>query len=292
MPRRILRFFCQCKRGQLMLHTPPPSRALAALPTAHVKIADFQSSLLASIPPTLGLFIPFARRPPLLIPFLKDPSRRPSQTLHGQMSSNNLPRPPAVGTLIDDGNLELVGVLGYGGYGVVYRAVDVCSSSPEPPSYAVKCLLHSPTRNAARQRRLHMQEITLHQLASVHPNVVTLHRVIEEEDCTFIVMDYCPDGDLFGQILHKRRYLGRDDLIKHVFLQLLEAVEFCHSLGIYHRDLKPENVLCLNAGLRLAITDFGLATTEKVSEEFRTGSVYHMSPGTYFVFPLYVLKTY
>ncbi|KAH9074171.1 kinase-like protein [Lactarius deliciosus] len=194
------------------------------------------------------------------------------------MSSNNLPRPPAVGTLIDDGNLELVGVLGYGGYGVVYRAVDVGSASPEPPSYAVKCLLHTPTRNAARQRRLHMQEITLHQLASVHPNVVTLHRVIEEEDCTFIVMDYCPDGDLFGQILHKRRYLGRDDLIKHVFLQLLEAVEFCHSSGIYHRDLKPENVLCLNGGLRLAITDFGLATTEKVSEEFRTGSVYHMSP--------------
>ncbi|KAF8263003.1 kinase-like domain-containing protein, partial [Lactarius quietus] len=194
------------------------------------------------------------------------------------MSSNNLPRPPAVGTLIDDGNLELVSVLGYGGYGVVYRAVDLRSTSPEPPSYAVKCLLHTPTRNAARQRRLHVQEITLHQLASVHPNVVTLHRVIEEEDCTFIVMDYCPDGDLFGQILHKRRYLGRDDLIKHVFLQLLEAVEFCHSLGIYHRDLKPENVLCFNGGLRLAITDFGLATTEKVSEEFRTGSVYHMSP--------------
>ena len=78
-------------------------------------------------------------------------------------------------------------------------------------------------------------------------------------------MDYCPDGDLFGQILHKRRYLGQDDLIKHVFLQLLDAVDYCHLLGIYHRDLKPENVLCFNAGLRLVITDFGLATTEKVS---------------------------
>jgi serine/threonine protein kinase len=199
------------------------------------------------------------------------------------MSSSNLPRPPAVGTLIDNDTLELVSVLGYGGYGVVYRAVDI-RSTYDAPSYAVKCLLHTPTRNAVRQRRLHMQEITLHQLASVHPNVVTLHRVIEEEDCTFIVMDYCPDGDLFGQILHKRRYLGQNDLIKHVFLQLLDAVDFCHSLGIYHRDLKPENVLCFNAGLRLAITDFGLATTEKVSEEFRTGSVYHMSPGTSLLF--------
>jgi serine/threonine protein kinase len=92
-------------------------------------------------------------------------------------------------------------------------------------------------------------------------------------------MDYCEDGDLFTQILHQRRYLGQDELVKHVFLQLLDAVEYSHSLGIYHRDLKPENVLCFDGGLRLAITDFGLATTDAFSEEFRTGSAYHMSPG-------------
>ncbi|KAF9001384.1 hypothetical protein BDZ89DRAFT_968540, partial [Hymenopellis radicata] len=54
----------------------------------------------------------------------------------------------------------------------------------------------------------------------------------------------------------------------------------CHTLGIYHRDLKPENALCFDNGLRVAIMDFGLATTDKVSSEFRTGSVYHMSSGT------------
>ncbi|KAF8870177.1 kinase-like domain-containing protein [Infundibulicybe gibba] len=91
-------------------------------------------------------------------------------------------------------------------------------------------------------------------------------------------MDYAPDHDLFTQILHSCRYLADDALIKHVFLQLLDAVEYCHSLGIYHRDLKPENILCFDDGLRVAITDFGLATTEKLSEEFRTGSIYHMSP--------------
>ncbi|EPS95629.1 hypothetical protein FOMPIDRAFT_1168361 [Fomitopsis schrenkii] len=186
------------------------------------------------------------------------------------------PSPPPLGTLIDDDTLELVEVLGYGGYGVVYRAVDVYSQ--EPISYAVKCLPHSSKRNATRQRQLHLREITLHQLASAHPNVVTLHRVIEDPQYTYIVMDYCEDGDLFSQILHHRRYLGNNELIKEVFLQLLDAVEYCHSLHIYHRDLKPENVLCFDGGLRLAITDFGLATTETVSTEFRTGSVYHMSP--------------
>ncbi|KAF7316227.1 Serine/threonine protein kinase [Mycena indigotica] len=180
---------------------------------------------------------------------------------------------PEPGTLIDNGSLELVEILGVGGYGVVYRAVDARSTTLR--NFAVKCLQHLHT---PRQRQLHIREIALHQLCSAHPNVVTIHRVIEENNFTFIVLDFAPDGDLFSQILYGCRYLGNTRLIKHVFNQLLDAVEYCHSLGIYHRDLKPENVLCFDGGYRVALTDFGLATTEKLSEEFRTGSVYHMSP--------------
>lgn len=196
------------------------------------------------------------------------------------MPSKPAPVHPPLGTLIDGGALELVEVLGVGGYGVVYRAVD--TRSRPPISYAVKSLAHSSTA-AHRQRILHIREIALHQLASAHPGVVTLHRVVEGYNHTFLVMEYASDGDLFSQILNNCRYLGEDRLIKHVFLQLIDAVEYCHSLGIYHRDLKPENVLCYDNGLRVAITDFGLATTERVSEEFRTGSVYHMSPGAYII---------
>ena len=182
------------------------------------------------------------------------------------------PTHPALGTLIDDGALELVEELGIGGYGVVFRATDTFNSRR---SYGVKCL----SSVHGQFRHLHIREITLHQIASAHPAVVSLHRVVEEQDHTFIIMDFAPDGDLFTQILHGCRFLGDNALIKHVFLQLLDAVEYCHSLGIYHRDLKPENVLCFDHGYRVAITDFGLATTEKSSTEFRTGSVYHMSPG-------------
>ncbi|KZP16886.1 kinase-like protein [Athelia psychrophila] len=186
------------------------------------------------------------------------------------------PAPPPLGTFIDNGALELVEVLGVGGYGVVYRGVE--THACEPKSYAVKCLIQSQSHQSARQRQLHIREITLHRLASAHPGVATLHRVIEECNHTYIIMEYASDGDLFGQILNSCRYLGNDALIKHVFLQMLDAVEYCHNLGIYHRDLKPENVLCFDGGLRIALTDFGLATTDRFSEEFRTGSVYHMSP--------------
>ncbi|KAF9051356.1 kinase-like domain-containing protein, partial [Panaeolus papilionaceus] len=182
---------------------------------------------------------------------------------------------PPPGTLIDNHSLELVEVLGVGGYGVVYRAIDAYSNKPR--SYAVKCLPSLRGQSSAR-RQMHLREITMHQIASAHPNVVTLHRVVEEYDHTFIVMDYATDHDLFTQILHKCRYLGDDALIKHIFMQLLDAVQYCHLLGIYHRDLKPENVLCFDSGYKVAVTDFGLATTDKTSEEFRTGSIYHMSP--------------
>jgi serine/threonine protein kinase len=101
------------------------------------------------------------------------------------------------------------------------------------------------------QRQIHIREIALHQLASAHPSVVTLHHVVE--DLTYIVIDYAPDHVLFTQILHSCRYLGDDPLIKNTSLQLLEAMEYCQSLGIYHRDLKPENILCFDDGLRIAI---------------------------------------
>jgi len=182
---------------------------------------------------------------------------------------------PPVGSLVDGGSLKLVEVLGVGGYGIVYRAVDTLTSHR---SYAVKCLSSAHGQTNVR-RQMHLREVTLHQISSAHPGIVTLHRVVEEAGYTFLVMDFASDHDLFAQILHKCRYLGDDALIKHVFRQILDAVGYCHSLGIYHRDLKPENVLCFDKGYRVVLTDFGLATTDKMSEEYRTGSVYHMSPG-------------
>ncbi|KAG8892090.1 hypothetical protein FRC00_012654, partial [Tulasnella sp. 408] len=180
------------------------------------------------------------------------------------------------GKRIDGDRIELLSVLGSGAYGVVYLAVDMNSPPEQPTWYAVKCLTKEGLDS--RQRKFQRREIALHQLASAHPSVVTMHRVLEESDWIFVVLDFCPDGDLFTAITEKQLYLGKDELIKSVFLQIVSAVEYCHELGIHHRDLKPENILCRNGGTKLLLADFGLATSEKTSDAFGCGSSFYMSP--------------
>ncbi|KAJ3498625.1 hypothetical protein NMY22_g19587 [Coprinellus aureogranulatus] len=105
-----------------------------------------------------------------------------------------------------------------------------------------------------------------------------MYGAVEDDKFTYFIMEYATSHDLFHQILNESRYLARDETIKDVFLQLVDGVQHCHELGVFHRDLKPENVMCFEGGARVAITDFGLATSDTSSCEFRTGSVYHMSP--------------
>jgi serine/threonine protein kinase len=170
------------------------------------------------------------------------------------------------------GRLELTGILGLGAYGVVYTAVDIFTCTP----FAVKAL--SKIGLDSRQKRFQQREIALHHKASAHPNVVSLVKILDTADCTYVIIEYCPEGDLFTNITERGHYVGNDILAKRVFLQLLDAVEHCHSLGIYHRDLKPENVLVTSGGLAVKLADFGLATTEAITSDFGCGSTFYMSP--------------
>ncbi|OJD19443.1 RAN protein kinase [Emergomyces pasteurianus Ep9510] len=168
--------------------------------------------------------------------------------------------------------LELTSVLGVGAYGVVYSAIDIHTHVP----YAVKTL--NKAGLDPRQRKFQQREIKLHHLASQHPNVVSLVRIMDSLDCTFVVIEFCPEGDLFSNITERGQFVGNDFLAKHAFLQILDAVQFCHSIGIYHRDLKPENILVADHGMTVKLADFGLATTDFYTSDFGCGSTFYMSP--------------
>lgn len=176
-----------------------------------------------------------------------------------------------------DGHLRLVKVLGVGAYGVVYAAVDIFDNTP----YAVKALSKvGPTGLPLddAQKKFQAREVSLHARARRHPNIVSLVEILDGPDCVYVVMEYCPEGDLFAAITEKHQYVGDDALAKQVFLQLLDAVQYCHRIGIYHRDLKPENVLVSNNGQTVKLADFGLATTEQFTTDFGCGSTFYMSP--------------
>ncbi|KIY45212.1 kinase-like protein, partial [Fistulina hepatica ATCC 64428] len=175
------------------------------------------------------------------------------------------------GHLIDEDRLILVKQLGQGSFGHVYRAIHAACSSK---IFAVKVApLPAP---GSRENDFLNREGLIHELLSDHPNIVTMHRKFRTEKHAFMVMDFCDGGDLFDAI-DSKVFRGDTALLKHVFVQILDAVAYCHERGVYHRDIKPENILYSSDGMAF-LTDFGLSTQSKFSDVFRIGSPYYMSP--------------
>jgi serine/threonine protein kinase len=170
----------------------------------------------------------------------------------------------------------------------VYSAIDIQGNA----RYAVKCLSKfnaDGTPLDRRQLTFQTREIRLHHLASAHRNVVSMHKIIDNPDCIYVILECCPEGDLFQNITERGQYVGKDELAKSVFLQILDAVEHCHSLGIYHRDLKPENILVKDNGATVKLADFGLATADDRSDDYGCGSTFYMSPGRFISVLLFLL---
>ncbi|KAF7323467.1 Protein kinase domain-containing protein [Mycena chlorophos] len=189
-------------------------------------------------------------------------------------SSESLP--DLSGELVDSGSLELISLLGKGAYGFVYKARDTTASPLEPRFFAVKCMRRHERKS--RADRIQRAELRIHEMASHSPNVVTLHRTFASEDHTFVVLDYVPGGDFFSALVDREVFRHKPTLIKKVFNEILDAVEFLHRNSIYHRDIKPENILCDEHGFNIRLADFGLASQVDFTNEFGCGSRFYMSP--------------
>ena len=89
-----------------------------------------------------------------------------------------------------------------------------------------------------------------------HPNIIKTYKITESPKNYYIIMEYCNGGELFNYIVDKEKL--EENEASMFFYQLINALDYIHSLGIAHRDLKPENLLLLDNKF-IKIIDFGLS---------------------------------
>nr|ACA65275.1 serine-threonine kinase [Persea americana] len=166
---------------------------------------------------------------------------------------------------------ELGRLLGQGTFAKVYHARNLKSSQ----SVAIKVIDKEKVLKVGMIDQI-KREIATMRLAS-HPNVVQLYEVMATKTKIYFVLEYVKGGELFNKVAKGKL---KEDVARKYFQQLVSAVDFCHSRGVYHRDLKPENLL-VDENENLKVTDFGLSA---LAESKRQDGLLHTTCGT----PAYV----
>ena len=147
------------------------------------------------------------------------------------------------------GHYEIVSVLGKGGMGEVWRALDQKLGR----EVAIKTL---PEKFAQDEERLARFEREAKLLASLnHPNIATIHGLEEHDGTRFLVLELV-EGDTLAERL-RRGAIPVEESLK-LALQIAEALEAAHEKGVIHRDLKPANIKVTPDG-KVKVLDFGLA---------------------------------
>lgn len=166
---------------------------------------------------------------------------------------------------------KVVTVLNHGSFGVVSLAKDTWKKNR---LVALKCI-HKQQESAVAIDEA-KEEIAVHERLGSYKYIASLLDHFETEESTFLVMEYYPEGDLYEAIRADKGPRDSGSILEFM-LQLIDAVEYAHSKGVYHRDIKPENILIASDGsVRLA--DWGLSTTIRDNTEFGVGSERYMAP--------------
>ncbi|XP_069866068.1 maternal embryonic leucine zipper kinase isoform X3 [Dipodomys merriami] len=112
-----------------------------------------------------------------------------------------------------------------------------------------------------------------------HQHICQLYHVLETDNKIFMVLEYCPGGELFDYIISHDRLSEEETRI--VFRQIVSAVAYVHSQGYAHRDLKPENLL-FDEYHKLKLIDFGLCAKPKGNKDYHLqtccGSLAYAAP--------------
>jgi len=177
--------------------------------------------------------------------------------------------PPKVNKI---GKYEVLDVIGRGGMGMVYKAIDPTIGR----MVAIKKVTSVFSDDPDLLKRFYREAQSTGKLQ--HPNIVTLHDLGDQDGVPYLVMEYL-EGDSLEKVIKERRpYTLAEKL--NIIIQVCDGLGYAHQRQIIHRDVKPGNVVVLKDG-GVKIVDFGIA--QLGNERFtRTGqvvgSLYYMSP--------------
>ena len=166
---------------------------------------------------------------------------------------------------------ELGRLLGQGTFAKVYYARSLVTNQ----SVAIKVIDKEKIVKVGLIAQI-KREISIMRLVK-HPNVIELYEVMATKTKIYFVMEYAKGGELFNKVAKGKL---KEDVARKYFQQLINAVDFCHSRGVYHRDIKPENLL-LDENDNLKVSDFGLSALAECKHQ---DGLLHTTCGT----PAYV----
>ena len=173
-----------------------------------------------------------------------------------------------IGSLV--GNFRVKRLLGTGGFGVVYEALDELLER--------RAALKFIRNTADRKSRAHLIEEARLLANLSHPNIVQIYAVGEYNESVYIALEFIQRdvreyAATFPQGLPVREAI-------RIIAECTEALSFAHSRGVLHRDVKPANILIEQISLRAKLSDFGIAASHRRGENQGTlsGTPAYMSP--------------
>ncbi|KAH3678367.1 hypothetical protein WICMUC_001384 [Wickerhamomyces mucosus] len=162
-------------------------------------------------------------------------------------------------------------VVGQGAFAIVKKAVERNTGK----TYAVKII--SKRKIMGNTDGVNRELEILRKLD--HPGIVKLRGFYEDDDFYYLVMEFVPGGDLMDFVA-AHGSVG-EEAGKEITKQILQAIQYVHSLGISHRDLKPDNILIAQDDpVKVKITDFGLAKISNTGTFMKTfcGTLAYVAP--------------
>ena len=179
---------------------------------------------------------------------------------------------PSIGGPAEEDRYQIIGELGRGGMGIVYKVQDTILDR----IVAFKVLPQAFTENPQAINNFMREAQAAAKLN--HPNIVTVYDTGEQQGRYYITMEYV-EGTTLKEILRRRGAISPSGIL-HVLMQMCEALAYAHEKKVVHRDIKPANAMWTR-DKKVKLMDFGLA---KVVEEARNhttvvaGTPYYMSP--------------